>query len=137
VTRYKIDYLGIETQAAGHTLEQELYRLHQDLPCVIELHPAKGDKTARGYSVQGSFSSRQIYFPTYEDGSYPSWLTPLADQLFVFPKGTHDDAVDSLTGAIKHLRDTNMFERREEFSRVEERAMQWETNRKVFLPYDL
>lgn len=135
VRRYKVDYLGIETQAVGHSLEQELARLHVDLPCAVELIPARGDKTARGYAVQGSFSSKQIYFPTYDDGSYPSWLTPLADQLFVFPKGAHDDAVDSLTGAIKHLRDTGMFERREEFDREEESTMSWERNRRVPMPY--
>ena len=137
VKRYKVDYLGIETQAVGHTLEQELVRLHQDLSCVVELVPARGDKVARGYAVQGSFSSRQIYFPTYEDGSYPTWLTPLADQLFVFPKGAHDDMVDSLTGAIKHLRDTGLFERREEFDRAVEHSLQWTTNRRVSLPYQV
>lgn len=137
VKRYKVDYLGIETQAVGHSLEQELARLHLDLSCAVELVPARGDKVTRGYAVQGSFSSRQIYFPTYGDDTYPTWLTPLADQLFVFPKGTHDDGVDSLTGAIKHLRDTGLFERREEFDRAEDHAMSWQANRRVQMPYDL
>ncbi len=138
VRRYKIDYLGIETQALGHTLQQELARLHMDLPCAVELVPARGDKTARGYAVQGSFSSRQIYFPMFEDGSYPKWLTPLADQLFVFPKGTHDDLVDTLTGGIKHLRDTGLFDRRETYERDEEHAMSWPINKpRANLPYDL
>lgn len=137
VGRFKIDYLGIETQAAGHTLEQELYRLHSDLPCTIELIPARGDKVARGYAVQGSFSSRQIYFPTNEDGSYPTWLTPLADDLFVFPKGQHDDLVDALTGGVKHLRDNFLFERRESWEAEEERSMEWGRNKPVALPYDL
>lgn len=138
VKRYRIDYLGIETQALGHTLEQELHRLHRDLPCVIETVPARGDKVARGYAVQGSFSSRQIYFPTYEDGSYPSWLDPVADQLFVFPKGQHDDLVDTLTGGIKHLRDTGMFDRREEFNRDEEASMIYRPGQnRIEMPYEV
>lgn len=136
VQRYKIDYLGIETQAVGHTLEQELHRLHRDLPCVVETVPARGDKYARGYAVQGSFSSRQIYFPRYEDATYPSWLDQLVDDLFVFPKGQHDDLVDALTGAIKHLRDHGLFDRREEWDREIEDAMLYRPGQnRVTLPY--
>lgn len=136
--RYRLDYLGIETQAVGHTLEQELRRLHADeLQCAVELIQARGDKVARGYAVQGSFSSRQIYFPTFEDGSYPTWLTPLADQLFVFPKGAHDDLVDALTGGVKHLRDTGIFERRESWDRAEDHAISWQASRRVQMPYDV
>lgn len=136
--RYRLDYLGIETQAVGHTLEQELRRVHADeLNCAIELIQARGDKVARAYAVQGSFSSHQIYFPTFEDGSYPSWLTPLADQLFVFPKGRHDDYVDALTGAVKHLRDIGIFERRESWDRAEDHAISWQANRRVQMPYDV
>lgn len=137
VERFRIDYLGIETQAAGHTLEQELHRLHADLPCIVELVPARGDKVARGYAVQGSFSSRQIYFPQLENGSYPSWLEPLADDLFVFPKGAHDDSVDALTGAVKHLRDNFLFERRESWEAEEERDSTYQRNRAPVLPYDV
>lgn len=137
VERCKIDHLGIETQAAGHTLDQELRRLHADLPCTVEVVPARGNKTARGIAVQGSFSSRQIYFPMFEDGTYPTWMTPLADQLFVFPKGQHDDLVDSLTGCLRHLRETHLFERREEFDRAEQRSMEWGRNKRVGLPYEI
>lgn len=136
--RYRLDYLGIETQAVGHTLLQELRREHMDeLQCVVEVIQARGDKTARGYAVQGSFSSKQIYFPTLEDGSYPTWLTPFADELFVFPKGHHDDLVDAATGAVKHLRDTGLLERREVWDRAEDHAISWQATRRVALPYDV
>ncbi len=137
VKRYKIDYLGIETQAAGHPLDQELRRVHADLPCSIETLPAKGDKWARLYSVSGLFSSGQIYVPTYEDGTHPTWAEPLVTELVMFPRAEHDEAVDVFSGALKHLRETAIFERREEFDRGEQRAMSWETNKRVNLPYDI
>lgn len=136
--RYKVDHLGIETQAAGHTLEQELRRLHSEGDWGVELVPAKGDKIARAYAVQHLVSAGQIYVPTFEDGTYPSWANPIIDQLCKFNPGSHeDDAVDTATGAWKHLRETGILERRDEFDRGEERAMSWAVNKPVPLPYDL
>jgi predicted phage terminase large subunit-like protein len=135
--RYKVDHLGIETQAAGHTLEQELARLHSDNIWTVELVPAKGDKVARAYAVQGIVSSKQFYVPTFEDGSHPSWATPIVDQWLIFPKGRHDDATDVMTGALRHLRDIGIFDRREDWHAEEERAQSWQTNRRTTLPYGL
>ena len=135
--RYKVDHLGIETQAAGHTLEQELERLHNDNVWSVELVPAKGDKVSRAYAVQGLISGRQVHVPMFEDGTYPTWCTPIIDQLLIFPKGKHDDSVDTITGGLRHIRDIGIFERREEFDKGEERAQSWQRNRPAQLPYDV
>lgn len=135
--RYKVDYLGIETQGAGHTLEQELRRLHSDGDWGVELVAAKGDKVARGYRVQHLFSSRQFYVPTYEDGTNPTWCAPIMDQLFVFPKGRHDDAVDTVTGALQHLREIGIFERRGEYEAAETVTQQYQRHAPPALPYDV
>lgn len=136
--RYKVDHLGIETQAQGHGLEQELVRMNTHKRYGVELVPAKGDKVARAYSVQPMLSSRQVYFPTYEDGTYPTWLTPLADQIFDFrPTSHNDDAVDAFTGGLRHLRDSGIFDRREEYEEAVEDSLNWKKNRRVALPYGL
>ncbi len=135
--RFKVDHLGIETQAQGHGLDQELRRLHGDLNCGVELVPARGDKWARLYAVSHLFSSLQVYVPTYEDGTHPTWCDPLLVELCMFPRAEHDEAVDCMSGGLKHLRDTGILERREEFDRSEERSMAWPGNKPMGLPYPL
>jgi predicted phage terminase large subunit-like protein len=136
--RYKVDHLGIETQAVGHQLEQELHRLHSDATWSVELVPARGDKVARAYAVQGIVSSRQVYLPTFPDGTYPSWVDPCLDQILMFPKGRHDDATDAFCAGLKHLRDIGIFERRGEYEIAEEQSRIWiPGQRRLELPYDL
>lgn len=136
--RYKVDHLGIETQAVGHQLEQELHRLHSDATWSVELVPARGDKVARAYAVQGIVSSRQVYLPTFPDGTYPSWVDPCLDQILMFPKGRYDDATDAFCAALKHLRDIGIFERRGEYEIAEEQSKIWiPGQQRLELPYDL
>jgi phage terminase large subunit-like protein len=119
-------------------LDAELHRLHSDSTWSVELSPARGDKVARGYKVQGMFSSHQFYAPTYQDGTYPTWCEPIIDQLCVFPKGRHDDAVDACTQALAHLRDIGIFERRGEYEIAEEQSKIWVPGQqRLELPYDL
>ena len=135
--RYKVDHLRILTLGQGHGLEQEMRRLHADADWGVELEPERGDKLARAYAVQHLFSSRQIYAPMYEDGTRPAWCQPLIDEVTTFPRGRNDDVVDAFCGALRHLREIGMFERREEFDRAEERSVTWQPSRQRALPYDL
>lgn len=135
--RYKLDHLGINALGGGHVLEAELRRQYADLACGVELYTERVDKVARAMSVVGLFSSGQFFFPAFEDGTYPTWLEPMADQLFTFPRGQHDDAVDALVNLAIHLRSIGMFERREEFVRDEVGLTEYRTNKPVVLPYPL
>ncbi len=135
--RYKVDHLIIETQAAGHPLEQELHRLHSDNTWSVELQPARGSKVARAYAVQHLWAAGQIYIPTYEDGSLPNWASPIVDQWCVFPRGRHDDATDAMTGALHHLRSIGLFERKSEFEQLEENLQSYRSHKSDELPYPL
>ena len=136
--RCKVDHLRILTLGQGHGLHQELARLHYDADFAVDLEAERGDKIARAYGVQHLWSSRQIYAPMYEDGTRPSWCDPLIDELLMFPRGRHDDFVDAICGALRHLREIGLFERREEFDRAETRAMNYEQTRPARgLPYDV
>lgn len=55
----------------------------------------------------------------------------------VFPRGRHDDFVDAMTGALRHLRETGIFERREEFAKAETAAITWRPSRGTGMPYEL
>lgn len=138
---FKVDYLGIESEAAGHELGAELHRLNADDTWSVELIPSRriahGGKEARAYAVQGLVSSGQVFLPTFPDGTYPSWLDPILDQILMFPRGSHDDAVDAFIGALWHLRSVGIFDRREEWEKVEDQARICISNQPAELPYDL
>src|SRR6202453_3956450 len=111
--RYKADKLLIEAKASGISAAQSLRNSHGRAGWSIELVDPKGDKVARAMSIVPSFSQEMIYAPDRE------WATKVIDQCAVFPYGKHDDLVDSVTMAIKHLRDSGLL-RSDEDRRAEE-----------------
>jgi len=133
--RYKVDHCGIETQGGGLTLAQEIHRLHQGRDWGVEVVPAKHDKVARAYAEVHIWSNRQFYVPTFADGTYPSWCTPLIDQACIFPKSKTKGFTDSLTGALAHLRQIGLLERKEEWDKAEEELRDYERYRPPSGPY--
>ena len=109
--KMKVDKLLIENKAAGHSVQQELRRLYGHESWAIELDDPKGqDKVARLYSVQHLFAEGMIYAPN------KSWADLVIDQCRVFPKGKHDDLVDTLSAALRHLRKIGALQRAQEWA---------------------
>ena len=136
--RYKVDALDIETQARGHDLKDELYRLHQTPDYGIDLVPAKQDKYARARAVEHLVSNGQVYVPMFEDGTHPQWLTPLIEQICRYPKTEHDDVVDTFSMGLKHLRERGLLERKQEYDQEEEELSLYEKIRpNIELPYPM
>ena len=102
----KVDKLIIENKAAGISLAQELRRSFSLDGFGIQLvDPKGGDKLARLYSVQHLFSEGMIWAPDKD------WAEMVIRQTSSFPKGKHDDLVDSLSQALRHLRETGLLTR--------------------------
>jgi predicted phage terminase large subunit-like protein len=98
-TKFKIDKLLIESKASGISVSQEIRRLFSREDWGIQLvDPGRGDKVARAYAIQHLFSDGMIYAPDFD------WADKLISQAVSFPKGAHDDLVDSMTMALTHLR---------------------------------
>jgi phage terminase large subunit-like protein len=66
------------------------------------------DKPSRLYSVQHIFADGLVYAPD------KSWADQVITQTAVFPKGKHDDLVDTVSMALRYLRKTGMIARPEE-----------------------
>jgi len=113
---WRIDKLVIENKAAGHSVAQELRRLYGHEDWGVQLLDPKGnDKLGRLYAVQHLFAEGLIYAPNY------SWADMVIQQCAVFPKGKHDDLVDTVSMAVRHLREMGMLVRGSEWtSRVED-----------------
>ena len=116
--RYHVDTLLIEAKAQGITVATELQKLYARDDFGVHLINPVGDKVARAYAVQHLFSNFQVYAPMVWDDqngwAHPPWCEKVIEQAAVFPKGTHDDLVDSLTQGLGWLREMGLAKRREE-----------------------
>lgn len=105
----KVDKLLIENKAAGHSVAQEIRRLFSHEGFAVQLSdPRRVDKTARLYSVQHLFAEGIVYAPER------SWSDMVITQVESFPKVKFDDLCDTVSQALRHLRDLGMLIRGEE-----------------------
>ena len=107
--QFRVDRILIEGKASGISVAQELRRLYANEDWgVILVNPGAQDKVARLNSVQHLFSEGCVYAPD------KAWAEMVIRQVASFPKGKHDDLVDSCSMGIRHLRETSMLIRSEE-----------------------
>lgn len=141
-TRMKVDKLLIENKATGIPVSQEIVRLTREEKFTIELvNPDRGEgvgdtaKIARANAISifhreeregGQTRPGCVYVPclTTPAGSWPrTWADTLMAQCASFPKGKHDDAVDSYVYGMLWLRKRGMIRRQAEVQAEERRAL--------------
>jgi hypothetical protein len=122
--RFRVDKLLIEAKASGHTLAQEMAKLHRndEFPRSVELiDPKRQDKRARAIQVQHLFADGMVFAPGYADGAWRDWVNVVINETAKF-RGIgdeEDNLVDSTTQALRYLRDTGWLIRGEERAQIE------------------
>jgi hypothetical protein len=102
----KIDKLIIENKAAGISVAQEIRRLYQNESFAVQLSdPKSQDKLSRLYSIQHLFAEGIIYAPDR------AWAEMVITQVGQFPRGKHDDLVDTVSMSLRHLREVGLLTR--------------------------
>lgn len=126
--RFHVDKLLIERKATGITVEQELRRLCARESFMIQsIDPKRVDKTARAYATVSMFTDGMIWRPETE------WAQMVEDECASFPRGHHDDLVDTTTQALNYLRRSGFASRSDEVSsRVDEMLFPTKPKKKVF-----
>ena len=71
--------------------------LKQKIPGIVPITPTES-KESRAVAISYVFEAGNVYFP-----ADVVWLADFIDELSVFPNGTHDDMVDSMTQALNKL----------------------------------
>jgi predicted phage terminase large subunit-like protein len=118
--KFKIDHLLIENASAGKPLEQEIRRQFSYESFMTQLvNPHNQSKEARLYSIQGVFVGGQIYAPDRE------WAETVITQVGAFPRAKHDDLTDTVSMAIRHLRDIGLLTRSAERLQEIEESKIW------------
>ena len=108
--KLKVDVLLIENKAAGFSVAQEIRRMYGHEKFGVHMFdPKSQDKLARLYSVQHLFAEGLVYAPNKQ------WAEMVITQVGQFPKAKHDDLVDTVSMAMRHLRDTGAIMRGEEW----------------------
>lgn len=102
--KLKIDKLLIESKASGHSVAQEVRRLYGHEGFAVQLcDPKSQDKLSRLYSVQHLFAEGMVHAPDRK------WADMVMTQVGQFPHGKHDDIVDTVSQALRHLRDIGLL----------------------------
>ena len=91
-------YIFVEARASGTSAFQEI-RQRTGLPVLPVNYAGNTDKVARANAVAPYFESGKVLFPTTDT----PWKRLLISQLRAFPRGRHDDLVDSSVGAILQI----------------------------------
>jgi len=128
--RFNVHTLLVEAKASGISVAQEIKRLMKTADYSVQLiNPGSLDKVARAYAVQAAFTGGQIYAPDRE------WADKVITECEQFPKGAHDDLVDSTTQALRYMRERGLLRRSDEvIAEITDRA----TYRKpLSAPYDV
>ncbi len=86
----------IEDKASGTQLIQEL--IHEGVHCIQRYEP-KIDKIMRLHAVSSTMENGFVYLPEKSE-----WLPEYLHELTTFPKGKHDDQVDSTSQALDWIR---------------------------------
>lgn len=113
---YKVDRLLIEAKSAGHSVAQEVRRIHSRAAFGVQLvDPKSQDKIARLHSVEHLWEDGMVWAPDRD------WATKVIDQCEAGPLGTHDEYADCMSGSLRFLRDAGLLLRKEEaeFERLE------------------
>ena len=107
--KMRVDLLLIEGKASGISVAQELRRLYGGEEFGVQLiNPGAQDKMARLYSVQHLFAEGMIYAPDR------AWADRVITQCAQFPRAKHDDLVDTVSQALRHLRTSGLLTRSSE-----------------------
>lgn len=114
--RCSVDKLIIENKAAGISVSQEIRRMYGHEDWAVQLVDPKGvDKLSRLHSVAPLFAEGLVYAPDR------SWADQVITQVATFPKAKHDDLVDTVSMAVRHIRELGLLvrspERLAEFDR--------------------
>ena len=102
------DRILVEAKASGQSLLQDL-RLAK-VPAVA-YNPGSADKIARAHQAAPTLELGILWIPESQKnpGQFASWAQPVLKQLAKFPRGVHDEYVDTFTQAIIYLKNDGWF----------------------------
>ena len=128
---FPVDKLLIEAKASGMSVGQELHRMFRATGKIgIDLiNPtAYGDKVARVHAIEHLLADGMVYAPDR------GWADMVIDQCSRFPRGSRDDLVDTVSMALRYLRDSGFALKSSEYSLEDEPEVSYSANNNPLYP---
>lgn len=101
------DLCLIEKKGSGQSLLQDLRTTQVRF---VEYNPGLADKVARAHLITPLLDGGVIWVPESKGGEvWATWATWLQKQMERFPNDDHDDGVDTVTQALRYLRDAGFL----------------------------
>lgn len=136
---HKVDYLLIEDKMRGHDVAAEVVRQYATAPWETILLRIKGTrhdagKVDRVRAISPMFSGPVRRDPAtgidvWEGGIIwapaTDWAEEVINEATSFPRGQHDDYVDSMSQALAYLRRTGVLLTKQEYDDAAEEAMRY------------
>lgn len=117
-TRRKVNMLIVENKNRAPDVIKEIKKLFADRDWGVRSIDIKGDKWGRANAITDIFTDDMVFAPAEvtEDGDvrWLEWAQEAMSQIARFPRGSNDDIVDSMTMAMKFLRDNGWAIRKDE-----------------------
>jgi len=105
----KVDLVLVEDKASGISILQDLQRA--GIPCRA-YNPGRADKVQRLHLVANIIAHGRCYIPesTVHKGQPRDWAEPLVSQICSFPEAERDDLTDTVSQALRLLRDMSFLQ---------------------------
>ncbi len=138
--KFKVDKLVIEDKAHGWAAHQEIMRMTAGWKFGIHMFDPRqyGDKTARLLSIQHLFAEGLVYAPVTTDEAgnvaFRAWADEVIQEISIFPRAAHDDLTDTVSMALRYLREIGFALRKEEYSRDEELISKFKPKSRALYP---
>ena len=105
----KVDMVLVEDKASGISIIQDLQRA--GIPCRA-YNPGRADKVQRLHLVANIIAHGRVYVPEslVHRGQPRDWAEPLVSQVCSFPESERDDLTDTVSQALRLLRDMSFLD---------------------------
>lgn len=120
--RYKVQRMLIEDKTRGRDVANEINRLYARDNWGVELVNPVKDKVSRAHSVVPLFTDNCIWAPNTK------WADFTITEIAKFPKGAHDDMMDSASQMLIWARENGILSRADEASAALEDEMRPKRN---------
>ena len=116
--RHRVNKLIVENKNRAPDVVRTIRRLFAGRDWSVEPVDIRGDKWGRASVIVDMFTDGMISIPAEitasDDVVYQQWAEDAMREIAAFPRAPHDDIVDTMTMALKYLRDRGWAIRRDE-----------------------
>jgi predicted phage terminase large subunit-like protein len=117
--RRKANAVLVEAKASGLSVLQEMRRLMREGEFTLFADVPKGDKIARLHAASAAFSAGLVYAPARK------WSDMVIDEVSQFPRSKWKDLTDTVSSAMKKLRELGLLQHTEEVEQDRQDALIW------------